>query len=247
MPAIAPSVDLKSLGLDPARLPRHVAIIMDGNGRWAQGRGLPRVAGHKAGVDAVRTIVRAAGELGIEALTLYAFSTENWLRPKAEVDELMRLLCWALRSEVLELAKSNVRLRTIGRTDALAPDVQDELRRSCDLLKDNTGLTLTLALNYGGRAEIADAVNRVLEARGPGSQARVTEEQIDQQLYTAGLPDPDLVIRTSGEMRLSNFLLWQVAYAELYVTPVFWPDFGRDALIEAIRSFQGRGRRFGGV
>ena len=238
MPALAPD-QLQSLGLDPARLPRHVAIIMDGNGRWAQSRGLPRVAGHKAGVDSVRAVVRACGELGIQALTLYAFSTENWLRPKAEVDELMRLLCWALRSEVLELDKNNVRLRTLGRVGEFSEEVRAELARACEALKDNKGLLLNLALNYGGRADIVDAVNRL--------ERPVTEESLSAALSTGGLPDPDLLIRTSGEMRVSNFLLWQIAYAEFYVTPVCWPDFGRDALIEALRAYQSRDRRFGGV
>ena len=227
--------------LDPSRLPRHVAIIMDGNGRWAKARSLPRIAGHRAGVESVREAVRACGELGVEALTLYAFSTENWLRPKTEVRELMRLLCWALKGEVLELDRSNVRLRVSGRTSELSPQVRSELERSVDKLKGNTGLILNLALNYGGRQELVDAFNALLKE----GVASVDEAAVSRSLYTAGLPDPDLVIRTSGELRVSNFLLWQLAYAELYVTPVLWPDFRRPDLMEALADYQRRERRFG--
>jgi undecaprenyl diphosphate synthase len=228
---------------EPARVPRHVAIIMDGNGRWAAGRGLPRIAGHKAGVDAVRLIVRAARELGIEALTLYSFSTENWLRPAEEVGELMKLLSWALNKETLDLDKNDVRLGAIGRLEGLPKAVQAELAKAIERLKDNTGLRLTLALNYGGRQEIVDAVNKAL-ASGADS---VDEASIGRSLYTAGLPDLDLMIRTSGEMRISNFLLWQAAYAELYVTPVLWPDFRKEHLAAAIEDYKGRDRRFGGL
>ncbi len=229
--------------LDPARLPRHVAIIMDGNGRWAKARGLPRVAGHKAGVDTVREIVRAATDLGVRALTLYSFSTENWLRPVEEVGELMKLLSWALNKETLELDKSRVRLGAIGRLEALPKAVQTELAKAIDRLKDNGGLRLTLALNYGGRQEIIDAANRALAA----GAATLDEEAIARHLYTADLPELDLMIRTSGEMRLSNFLLWQTAYAELYVTPTLWPDFRKEHLVAALEDFQGRDRRFGGL
>ena len=229
--------------LDKTRLPKHVAIIMDGNGRWAQGRGLPRLAGHKAGVDSVRAAVRACGELGIPVLTLYSFSTENWLRPKEEVEELMKLLSFALRRETLELDKNNVRLRAIGRLSGLPKAVREELEAAMRRLDKNTGLTLNLALNYGSRQELVDAFNKLLAA---GAQS-VSEDDISRSLDTAGLPDPDLVIRTSGEMRLSNFLLWQLAYAELYVTPVCWPDFRRDQLIEAVAEYQKRNRRFGGL
>ena len=221
-------------------VPRHVAVIMDGNGRWAAARGLPRIAGHKAGVDSVRAIVRAAGELGIEALTLYSFSTENWLRPADEVGELMKLLSWALKIETLELDKNKVRLGAIGRLDALPPAVQKELALAIDKLKDNKGLRLTLALNYGGRQEIVDAVNRAL----PGP---IDEAAIGRNLYTADLPELDLVIRTSGEMRISNFLLWQAAYAELYVTPVLWPDFRKEHLEAALAYYAKRDRRYGGL
>ena len=215
---------------------------MDGNGRWAAARGLPRVAGHKAGVDSVREIVRSCGELGIEALTLYSFSTENWLRPKEEVGELMRLLSWALDKETLELGKSDVRLGAIGRLDALPQAVQDQLAKSIKELSGNKGLKLTLALNYGGRQEIIDAVGRVMKAGG-----QVDEESIGKNLYTADLPELDLVIRTSGEMRISNFLLWQAAYAELYVTPTLWPDFRKPHLVEALEDYQKRDRRYGGL
>lgn len=215
---------------------------MDGNGRWAAARGLPRIAGHKAGVDSVRAIVRAAGELGIEALTLYSFSTENWLRPAEEVGELMKLLSWALNKETLDLDKNNVRLGAVGRLEALPKSVQSELAKAIERLKDNTGLRLTLALNYGGRQEIADAVNKALAAG-----EKIDEESIGRNLYTAGLPELDLMIRTSGEMRISNFLLWQTAYAELHVTPVLWPDFRKEHLVAALEDFQSRDRRFGGL
>ena len=230
------------MALDSAKLPRHVAVIMDGNGRWAAARGLPRIAGHKAGVESVRAIVRAAGELGVEALTLYSFSTENWLRPAEEVGELMKLLSWALNKETLDLDKNNVRLGAIGRLEALSKSVQSELAKAIERLKDNTGLKLTLALNYGGRQEIADAVGKALAAG-----EKLDEDAIGRHLYTAGLPELDLMIRTSGEMRISNFLLWQAAYAELFVTPVLWPDFRKEHLAAAIEDFQKRDRRFGGL
>ncbi len=231
------------MALDPAKLPRHVAVIMDGNGRWAAARGLPRVAGHKAGVDSVRAIVRAAGELGIETLTLYSFSTENWLRPAEEVGELMKLLSWALNKETLELDKNNVRLSAIGRLEALPVAVRHELDGAIRRLQDNTGLNLVLALNYGGRQEILDAANKALAA---GAKT-LDEDAIANHLYTAALPELDLMIRTSGEMRISNFLLWQAAYAEIYVTPVLWPDFRKEHLVAALEDFQKRDRRFGGL
>jgi undecaprenyl diphosphate synthase len=216
---------------------------MDGNGRWAEKRGLPRAAGHKAGIDSVRETVRACGELGISVLTLYAFSTENWLRPAEEVQELMRLLSWALRHELRDLGKNGVRLRVSGRIKDLPDEVRQELSRSVEDLRDNQGLLLNLALNYGSRQEIVDAVNAALRE----GAREIDEQMISRHLYTAGLPDPDLVIRTSGEMRLSNFLLWQIAYAELYVTPVLWPEFRRPHLLEAVAQYQKRDRRFGGV
>ena len=231
------------MGLDPKKLPKHVAVIMDGNGRWAKAKGLPRVAGHKAGVESVRAITRACGELGIEALTLYSFSTENWLRPQDEVSELMRLLGWALKAETPELDKNNVRLMASGRIGGLPGSVQDQLAVSIKKLSKNTGLLLNLALNYGSRSEIVDAVNSLIKE----GAREVTEQMISGRMYTAGLPDPDLVIRTSGEMRISNFLLWQAAYAEFYVTPAFWPDFRKADLVAALQDYQTRQRRFGGL
>jgi undecaprenyl diphosphate synthase len=229
--------------LDASRIPRHIAIIMDGNGRWAKSRGLPRVAGHKMGVDSVRAAVRTCGELGVSVLTLYAFSTENWLRPEGEVNELMRLLAWALKREVAELDRNHVRLTVSGRLEKLPKNVQAELGKSIEKLKGNDGLLLNLALNYGARQEIIDAVNAGIRA----GEKEFTEETLAKRLYTAGIPDPDLVIRTSGEMRVSNFLLWQIAYSELYVTPTLWPDFRREHLIEAVAEYQRRDRRFGGL
>ncbi len=229
--------------MDPERIPRHVAIIMDGNGRWAKSRGLPRVAGHRLGANSVKAVVRAAAELGVEVLTLYAFSTENWLRPKTEVADLMRLLSWTLRKETADLDKNNVRLRASGRLDALPKSVLGELQKAQERLKDNTGLILNLALNYGARQEIVDAVNAAWQS----GARRLDEDTLAKHLYTSGLPDPDLVIRSSGEMRLSNFLLWQSAYAELYVTPVLWPDFRGPELRAAIAEYQKRDRRFGGL
>jgi undecaprenyl diphosphate synthase len=229
--------------IDLARLPRHVAIIMDGNGRWAKSKGLPRVAGHRAGVESVREAVRTCAKLGIANLTLFSFSTENWLRPKEEVSELMKLLCRALEKESLDLDKNNVRLEVFGRIEGLPAAVQQAIIRSKEILKDNTGLQLNLALNYGARQEITDAVNRLLDS----GARRVTEDDIAKSLYTAATPDPDLLIRTSGELRVSNFMLWQIAYAELYVTPVFWPQFRQEDLMTAIAEFQKRKRRFGGL
>jgi undecaprenyl diphosphate synthase len=227
-----------------ANLPRHVAVIMDGNGRWAKSRGLPRLAGHKAGVDSVREAVKACGELGVKYLTLYSFSTENWSRPAEEVGQLMKLLSWALRKETLDLAKNKVRLRAIGRLEGLPLAVQKELAASIKKLDHNKGLTLTLALNYGSRQEIVDAASKLACAG-----AAITEESLAAELYTGknGVPDPDLVIRTSGELRLSNFLMWQAAYAEIYVTPTFWPDFRRPHLEEALAAYSLRQRRFGGI
>jgi len=224
-------------------LPRHIAVIMDGNGRWAKARGKFRLAGHKAGVETVREMVKACTEIGIPHLTLYAFSTENWLRPKQEVSELMKLLSYALRRETLDLEKNNVRLKAIGRLEGLPQSVREELARAVKRLAKNTGLELNLALNYGARQEIVDATN-ILIASGA---KKITEETLSGALYTGGIPDPDLVIRTSGEMRISNFLLWQIAYSELYVTPVLWPDFRKEHLLAAIADYQKRQRRFGGL
>lgn len=216
---------------------------MDGNGRWAKKRGLPRIFGHQAGTESVREIVKACGELGIQALTLYAFSTENWVRPKKEVEGLMSLLCKMLSTEVDELDKSGVRLRAVGRIHELPKEVRTELERAIQKLERNRGLILNLALNYGGRQEIVDAVQKIM-AEGA---RKIDEKSFSNFLYTAGLPDPDLMIRTSGEMRLSNFLLYQLAYAELYITKTLWPDFRRKHLVQALREYQKRERRFGGA
>lgn len=235
--------------LIPERLPRHVAIIMDGNGRWARERGLTRIRGHRAGAETIREIVRAAGELDIEFLTLYAFSAENWRRPKREVNALMSLLKRFLRKEERELNENNVRLGAIGRIGELPGDVRAWIDRVVRSTAGNTGLTLVLALNYGSRSEITDAVRALCgkAARGELSPEQVDEQLISESLYTAGMPDPDLLIRTSGEMRVSNFLLWQISYAELYVTQVYWPDFHRSHFVRALLDYQARERRFGGI
>lgn len=236
--------------LDANRLPRHIAVIMDGNGRWARQRNLPRAAGHKAGVEPVRITVETCGRLGVQFLTLYAFSVENWKRPRGEVDTLWRLLRIYLRRELPSLMKNDVRLRAIGRLEALPAPARRELLDAIESTSANRGLQVNLAINYGGRAELADAVNAILakaRSRAAPDQPAVTEDDIASHLYTAGLPDPDLLIRTSGEMRISNFLLWQIAYAELYVTPTLWPDFTRGDLLRALLDYQRRDRRFGGL
>ncbi len=236
--------------LDPTRLPAHVAIIMDGNGRWARQRNLPRIMGHKAGVTAVRTTVETCAQLGLEALTLYAFSVENWKRPRHEVEGLWRLLRFYLRNELSTLMRNDIQLHGIGRLESLPDVVQKELRSVMDKTAANRGMRLNLAINYGGRTELVDAVNAILEdakLEGNVDALEITEECISNRLYTSGLKDPDLLIRTSGEMRISNFLLWQIAYAELYVTDTLWPDFKRTDLLEAIFDFQSRERRFGGL
>jgi undecaprenyl diphosphate synthase len=237
------------LDLDADRLPQHIAVIMDGNGRWAQRRHLPRVAGHRAGVQSARTAIETCTRLGIPALTLYAFSMENWRRPKAEIDFLMRLLREYLRKELPSIHRNNIRMLVIGRPDQLPEEVRADIDRAMELTAGNSGMKLAVALNYGGRAELVDAFNRILDrVRNNGlANARVDEEMISQHLYTAGLPDPDLLIRTSGEMRVSNFLLWQIAYAEIYVTETLWPDFSRAQLYEALLDFQKRERRYGGL
>jgi undecaprenyl diphosphate synthase len=236
--------------LDPRRLPRHIAIIMDGNGRWANRRRMPRVAGHRAGVEPVRTSVETCAQLGVSYLTLYAFSVENWKRPKAEVDTLWSLLSYYLHKEVPRLNENNIRLQAIGRLGDLSTQVRKDLDRAMERTAGNTGMVLNLAINYGGRSEIADAVQRLLEeARREGrlDSLAVNETAIERHLYTAGQPEPDLLIRTSGEMRISNFLIWQAAYAELYITETYWPDFNRLALLEAVAAYQKRDRRFGGI
>jgi undecaprenyl diphosphate synthase len=234
---------------DIKTVPRHIAIIMDGNGRWARERGLPRTEGHRRGADSVRRVVKACGELGVEFLTLYAFSSENWKRPKREVDALMRLLQQFLKSRTPEMMEQNVRLQAIGRLHDLPEACQAELHRSITKTAQNTGLTLILALSYGGREEIIDGVKSLLESveKGHLDKAMIDGEVFSKHLYTRYYPDPDLLIRTSGELRLSNFLLWQMSYTEFYVTEKLWPDFGREALLEALRAFNARSRRFGGV
>ena len=233
--------------IDARQLPRHIAIIMDGNGRWAGQRKLPRIAGHRNGIDSVRDTVESCRRLGIEILTLYAFSTENWKRPKVEVLTLMKLLKEFIRRETSNLQENNIRFRAIGRIHELDESVREQLRRITETTECNNGMTLNIALNYSGRAELTDAVNRILSRSRNGEQSIVTEEIISDALYTAGLSDPDLLIRTSGEMRISNFLLWQIAYSEIYVTPTLWPDFRRRHLLEAIAAYQRRDRRYGGI
>jgi undecaprenyl diphosphate synthase len=243
--------------LDFARLPAHVAVIMDGNGRWAQRRGLTRVAGHRAGIDSVREAVETAARLGLKVLTLYAFSRENWKRPESEVSTLMDLLKEYLRRELKTLEDNNIRFAVIGRMEELPESVIEELRFGIDRTARCTGLLFNIALNYSGRTEIVDAANRWIEAQGakagqgvrgrPPLSTPISEEGLAEHLYTAGQPDPDLLIRTSGEMRVSNFLLWQIAYAEIWVTPTLWPDFRRRHLLEALLDFQKRERRYGGV
>jgi len=233
----------------PDRLPAHIAIIMDGNGRWAKRRNLPRTAGHEAGVESVRKVVRASAELGVEYLTLYTFSVENWKRPREEVEALMRLLTKTTRREIDELNRNNVRLITTGRIDGLSLARRKVLDLAMKKTRKNTGLVLNLALNYGGRTEIIDAVKAIALGVMAGNihPGEINETLFSNYLYTAGLPDPDLLIRTSGEMRISNFLLWQTSYTEMYITDVLWPDFGRRELFEAIIEYQKRERRFGKV
>jgi undecaprenyl diphosphate synthase len=236
--------------LDLTRLPRHIAVIMDGNGRWAQKRHLPRVAGHSAGTQSARTTIETCARLHIEALTLYAFSVENWRRPKAEIEFLMQLLREYLRKEMPLIQRNNIRMRFLGRTEELPLAVQKDTREATEATASNSGMILSIALNYGGRAELVDAVNAILAARLNSknvSANQVTEDEIARHLYTADLPDPDLLIRTSGEMRVSNFLLWQIAYAEIFVTETLWPDFNRARLLEALLDFQKRERRYGGI
>jgi undecaprenyl diphosphate synthase len=263
--------------LDLSRLPRHVAVIMDGNGRWAQRRHLPRIAGHRSGTKTARTTIETCARLNIEALTLYAFSVENWRRPKVETDFLMQLLREYIRKEMPLIQRNNIRMRFLGRIEELPFAVQKDVRDATERTASNTGMFLCIALNYGGRAEIVDAMNAILAqhdsrnghngqnghsgnghtlghqknvneaAHGNGRAGRITEEQLSAYLYTEGLPDPDLLIRTSGEMRVSNFLLWQIAYAEMFVTDTLWPDFNRARFLEALIEFQKRERRYGGI
>lgn len=234
--------------IDPNRIPRHIAIIMDGNGRWARRRHLPRVAGHRNGVTAVRETVEACARLGVETLTLYAFSVENWKRPQSEIDTLFALMRDYLDKELEQLKRDSVRVQAIGRIHELPADIQEKLDIAMVESAANDGLLVNVALNYGGRAEIVDAVNALLrQAKQTGDFGPISEDDLSGQLYTAAVPDPDLLIRTSGELRVSNFLLWQIAYAELWVTERLWPDFRAADLAEAIVAYQQRDRRYGGV
>jgi undecaprenyl diphosphate synthase len=244
MPAGSPDEALaRQVNFD--QLPAHVAIIMDGNGRWAAQRHLPRVEGHRAGIDSVRDVVETSARLGIGVLTLYAFSVENWKRPRAEINTLMLLLKRYLRLELGTLLKNNIRFQVIGRPEELAPDVQRELEIGIQKTASNTGMLFNIALNYGGRAEIVDAARRAIAAGISADD--LDERRFGELLYTAGQPDPDLLIRTSGEMRISNFLLWQIAYSEIWVTETLWPDFRRRDLLEAVVAYQKRDRRYGGI
>jgi undecaprenyl diphosphate synthase len=235
--------------VDFARLPRHIAIIMDGNGRWARRRRLPRIAGHRAGAQAVRNAVETCSRLGVRALTLYAFSTENWKRPRMEINTLMDLLREYIRRELADIHRNNIHLQILGRYEQLPIEVQHDLEDALRQTASNTGMVLNVALNYSARAELVDAFNSILQdLRENGDPVRtITEQTISEHLYTRGLPDPDLLIRTSGEMRVSNFLLWQIAYAEIWVTDTCWPDFSRRHLLQAILDFQKRERRYGGL
>ena len=252
MPDLSPQAVLaarQALSIDPQRFPRHAAIIMDGNGRWARRQGLPRTAGHAEGAKVVRKIVTEAARLGLEALTLYSFSIENWRRPREEVSALMHLYAEYLLHERQMLIDHNVRLRHLGRRDGLPPSVLMELDASLEASANNTGMWLCLALNYGGRIELTEAIRSIARAAAEGKvdPAAVNDQLISDSLDTAGLPDPDLVIRTAGEMRISNFLLWQVSYAEFYVTETLWPDFDESSFHAALHDFAGRHRRFGGL
>ena len=244
------STDAKLLAaIDHDRLPQHIAVIMDGNGRWAKKRGKPRIFGHRAGSESVKAIIDTCARLGIKAVTLYAFSTENWKRPKSEISGLMSMLKKVLRRELEEVNSYNIRFQAIGNIAGLSQDVQDELAFATERTKTNTGLVMCVALNYGGRAEIVEAARRAavdLVSRGE-SVEKLSEQDIERNLYTHGLPEVDLLVRTSGEVRISNFLLWQLAYSEIYVTPTLFPDFRRKEIFEAILEYQKRDRRFGDV
>jgi undecaprenyl diphosphate synthase len=229
----------------PGHIPAHIGIIMDGNGRWARQRGLPRLAGHRAGVENIRRVLRACVELGVKMLTIYAFSTENWKRPEEEVQGLLGIFAGVIGRELQDLHREGVQLRHIGRLEGISDSLRTQVLRAIDLTRNNDRLILNIAFNYGGRAEIVDCVKAIVN--GGYSAEEVTEDLISRHLYTASCPDPDLIIRTSGELRTSNFLIWQAAYAEYYVTPVFWPDFDREELHKALVTFGARDRRFGDV
>jgi undecaprenyl diphosphate synthase len=226
-------------------VPHHIGIIMDGNGRWARRRGLPRLAGHRAGTENLRRVLRASVEFGVKILTIYAFSTENWDRPEREVRGLLTILEQVIDRELDKLHEQGVQLRHIGRLDRISPKMQQKVEEAIELTKNNDRLILNVAFNYGGRAELVDAIRDIIADGVPADQ--VNEELVSSYLYTAGLPDPDLIIRTSGEMRISNFLIWQGAYAEFYTTPVLWPDFDKDKLYEALKDYSQRDRRFGAI
>jgi undecaprenyl diphosphate synthase len=240
---------LSEVGLIPERLPRHIAIIMDGNGRWAQNRGLPRIEGHRRGVESVRSVVEESARLGIEQLTLYCFSSENWKRPRLELNLLMSLLRTFVISERNEIMRQNIQFTTIGRTDRLESAILREVNKTIELSQNNLGMRLCLALDYGARDEIVEATKLIVRKIQAGEihPDEIDENTIASHLYTAGMPDPDLVIRTAGEMRISNFLLWQISYAELWVTSTLWPDFRQQELLNALRDFGARERRFGGL
>lgn len=235
--------------IDSGKIPAHIAIIMDGNGRWATKRHLPRQAGHKAGMEALRRTIEAVSDLGVSVLTVYAFSTENWKRPEDEVGFLMQLLLEYLAIELKNLHKKNVRIQMLGEQDRLEKRIQQEVRKAIKTTENNTGLVLNIALNYGGRAELVRAFRQIAARVQAGelNPEDITEEMIDRHLYTGGIADPDLLIRTANEKRISNFLLWQIAYSELYVTDALWPDFGRDDIVRAIADYQKRDRRYGGL
>lgn len=249
-PQVPQGIDLSLLQED--LVPKHVAVIMDGNGRWARARGKNRLSGHKAGVQAVRELIRSAHDVGVRYLTIYSFSSENWRRPQEEVTGLMDLFARTMLAEVRALHEENVRVMTIGHTEALPPKTQEAFAEAYELTRNNTGMTLVVAVNYGARTELVDAVNELVvqaasRLQSGGAVPVYTEEDIQAHLDTSDIPDPDLVIRTSGEFRISNFLLWQIAYAEFYVTDTLWPDFDRYELLRALLSYQQRERRFGGV
>jgi len=235
--------------MDPKRVPQHIAVIMDGNGRWAKKRFLPRAAGHKEGVVSLKVVLKACAEVGVKYLTVYAFSTENWSRPQAEVDFLMNLFSLSIDREINELIESGVKLQFLGRIDKFSDQLQAKMKDAMEKTASNKRITLSVMVNYGGRAEIVDAVAGIIKENqgGAGSRREITEEEITEHLYTKGMPDPDLLIRTASEMRVSNFLLWQIAYAEIYVTEILWPDFRKDQLAAAIEAYQKRERRFGKV
>jgi undecaprenyl diphosphate synthase len=235
--------------LDMKKIPKHIAIIMDGNGRWADLRDLPRASGHKAGIESVHEVVELCAELGIQVLTLYTFSTENWNRPSLEVNALMRILLDQLHEQTPDLNSKNVKISVIGDVGRLPKRVVNEIQRSVDMTKNNTGLILNLALSYGGRQEIIKATQAIAHdvEKGKLKAGKIDEKVFSKYLYTSGLPDPDIIIRTSGEMRISNFLLWQCAYSEIYITEVLWPDFRRKDFLLALLSYQKRKRRFGGI